>query len=96
MNQDKAHESHGQPGVEFVYLNTNAEIKFHAKWDDKLSLVWDKAYGELKETRRPNDQLECQTGESLMTHLDLTLQDLRERNICKARKFQIRSETGGA
>lgn len=96
MNKEGHEEKHGNPIVEFLYLNTNAEEKFHAQWSEKLSLVWDHAYDELKEVRKPNDLLECQNGESLMTHLDLTLEQLRERHICQARKFQIRSETGGA
>ncbi len=95
-DDDVANDNHEHPSVEFVYLNTNAEVKFHAKWDEKLSLIWDNAYNELHEIRRPNDLLECQSGDSLMLHLELTLQGLRERKICKARKFQIRSETGGA
>lgn len=96
MSQETEQQDHGNPSVEFVYLNSNAEVKFHTNWNDKLLDVWNVAYDKLKEAKKPTDQLECQTGESLMAHLQLTLQELRERKICQARKFQIRSETGGA
>src|SRR5712692_9792044 len=84
--------------VEFVYLNTNAETKFHASREEKLGEVWNRAYDKdhLNEAKKPTDKLECQSGESLMEYLSLTLEQLRERKICPDRKFQIRSETGGA
>ena len=96
MTTNVHEEIQGNPIVEFLYLNTNAEVKLHAQWSEKLSLIWDHAYNELKEARKPNDLLECQNGESLMANLDLTLEQLRDRHLCQGRKFQIRSETGGA
>jgi NADH:ubiquinone oxidoreductase subunit len=84
------------PNVEVVYLNTNEEAKFHAHWHDTLQHVWDEAYKKLGETKREHDEFQCHDGHSLMGHLNQTLEELRERHICKDRKFAIRSETGGA
>lgn len=87
----------GNPVVEFLYLNTNAEKKFHAGWNDSLAEVWEQAYKELGEARRERDEIESQNdGASLMSYLDLTLEQLREKHICQNRKFQIKCETGGA
>lgn len=45
MSQEtERQEDHGNPSVEFVYLNSNAEVKFHANWNDKLLAVWNVAY----------------------------------------------------
>ncbi|MBI2313632.1 MAG: hypothetical protein HYU77_14120 [Betaproteobacteria bacterium] len=96
MNQEAPQQGHRHTIVEFVYLNSNAEVKFEVKWNDKLVDVWNVAYDKLTEAKKPTDQLECQTGESLMADLQLSLEELRERKVCHARKFQIRSETGGA
>lgn len=86
----------GRPSVEFVNLRTNAAARFNAAWADRLRTVWERAYDELRERKQEADQLQCATGESLMDHLDETLEELRERKICQARKFEIRGPTGGA
>src|SRR5207237_3555771 len=96
MSKEIPKEEHGNPVVEFLYLNTNAEVKFHSKWSDKLSLVWDHAYNELKEARKPNDVLECQNADSLAAHLDLALAQFRDPHICQAPNLQLRSATCGA
>lgn len=96
MTNQPTHDHEGQPIVEFVYLNTNAEVKFHARWSDTLAQVWEQSYVELKESRRQADELQCQDGNSLMDSLNLSLAELRDRKICQNRKFQIKSETGGA
>jgi hypothetical protein len=97
VDQHHEHQDHhGNPRVEVLYLNTNAEVKFHASWSATLQRVWDEAYKELKEAKRPNDQFECQSGQSLMGMLSKTLEELRKEHVCQDRKFQIRSETGGA
>ena len=92
--QDKDHDK--GPVVEVVYLNSNEETKFHASWHNTLQHVWDEAYKKLGETRREGDEFQCQDGGSLMGHLTLTLEQLRDRHICKEREFAIRSATGGA
>ena len=84
------------PAVEFVYLKTNDEVKFHAGWDETLQSVWEMAYGKLEETKLGGDEVECRSGTSLMPYLAFTLAQLRDQQICASRKFQIRSETGGA
>lgn len=97
MTEEKQERDQGgNPIVEVIDLNTNEEVKFHASWSDTLQTIWDKAYGELKEGRRDGDTFECQDGTSLTSHLGLTLEQLREKKICQARKFQIRGPAGGA
>jgi hypothetical protein len=96
MTSSSDHPRDGQPLVEVLYLNTNDEVKFHAPWDDTLEKVWEEAYRKLEEARRPGDEIQCQDGSSLMSYLQLTLAQMRERHICPDRKFAIRSATGGA
>jgi hypothetical protein len=93
---EKHDDDKGQPVVEFLYLKTNDDAKFHVSWSAKLGEVWDLAYAELKEAKLATDQLECQSGATLMDQLQLTMADLRDKKVCQGRKFQIRSETGGA
>ena len=95
----KDHKDHGQAGplVEFLYLKNNDEVSFKVSWNDTLAAVWTQAYVELKEERLAKDELECQkSGDSLKNYLSLSLSELRDRHICADRKFQIKSETGGA
>jgi len=94
MNNE--HKENGNPVVQVLYLNTNEEVKFHSSWSDTLQHVWNRAYEELKETRRDGDSFECQDGTSLTSYLGSTLEQLREQKICLARKFQIRGPAGGA
>ena len=89
-------EEHGNPIVEVLYLKTNAETKFHASWTTTLQQVSDEAYKELREARAEGDTLECQDGAKLAAHLGLTLEQLRDQQICVNRKFQIRGPAGGA
>ena len=89
-------QGHQGPMVDFVYLKNNEEASFKVSWDDTLAQVWDKAYEELKEKRLPKDELECQSGTVLTPYLALTMRQLQEKHVCPNRKFQIKSETGGA
>lgn len=86
----------GGPVVEVEDLHTNDDVKFHAKWTDTLQQVWDRAYRELGEARKETDVFECKDGHSLMSSLNLTLEQLRDQHVCQERKFQIRGGTGGA
>lgn len=95
MAKDERERPDG-PVVEVLYLNTNAEKKFHVSWEQTVAQVWEEAYGKLGEARREVDEFECQEGGSLMSYLHLTMAQLRDQHICQNRKFQIKSETGGA
>jgi hypothetical protein len=86
----------GGPIVEVEDLHTNEDTKFHAKWTDTVQHIWDQSYLELGETRRPTDVFECKDGQSLMSVLNLTLEQLREQHTCQNHKFQIRGGPGGA
>ena len=96
MAKSDGKPEHGGPEVFFDDLNTNRDVHFHAEWTDTLQKLWDTAYMELKEARRDRDQLECQSGRSLMTVLNLTLEQFRDQHICEGFKFQIKGDTGGA
>lgn len=84
------------PVVEVENLKTNETEKFHMPWDSTVAQVWDEAYRKLDESRGPADEFQCQDGTKLSAHLNLTLADLRDREICQHRKFAIRGPTGGA
>lgn len=90
------HEQQGNPIVEFLYLKTNDEKKFHVQWNNTLQQVWDQAYIELGEAKQNGDTLECQDGTKLDPYLGQTIQQLRDQKICVNRKFQIRGPAGGA
>jgi hypothetical protein len=77
-------------------LNTNETVKFHATWEDTLYHVWEMAYTKLEEVKNPGDELLCESGQSLMSDLQNTLAQLREKKTCQNRKYQIRRPTGGA
>jgi len=87
---------HGAPLVEVTNLNTNDTVKFHAKWEETLQQVWTTAYGKLKESPKPGDELLCEGGASLMGYLSSTLAQLRDQKVCPNRKYEIRRATGGA
>ncbi len=100
---DNQHDSPGDaqgpkgPEVRITDLHTLHEAKFHASWDSTLQQVWDQAYQELGETKRPNDQLQCMKGGVDMTpYLSLTLRQLQEQHVCPDRHFQIHGASGGA
>ena len=90
------HENQGNPIVDFLYLKTNEEKKFHVQWNNTLQQVWDQAYTELGEAKQNGDTLECQNGTKLAPYLGQTLEQLRDQKICVDRKFQIRGPAGGA
>ncbi len=96
MNTQTSEGPDKGPIVEVMNLNTNDTVKFHAGWEDTLKEVWDKAYGELHETRNSGDELLCEGGAVLSGYANLTLAQLREQKICQNRKYQIRRPTGGA
>jgi hypothetical protein len=96
VDQKEEKQGHKQVQVHISYLNTNEEVRFRVGLEETLAAVWDRAYAELGETRRDGDQLQCADGTSLMGALDHTLAQLQEQHVCPGRRFEIRSETGGA
>lgn len=95
-HEGKPDEKDRGPIVEVADLNTNREVKFHAAWSDTLKTIFERAYHELNEAKVEGDEFICQTGPSLMPHLQLTLEQAREQHLCPNRKFAIRRPTGGA
>lgn len=89
-------EDHGGGVVTFEHVNSLSEVKVHAGKDETLLALWDEAYVELKEPRRPDDRLQTDDGVDLMPHLGLTLEALRQQLNIKTKHFQIVGPTGGA
>jgi hypothetical protein len=94
QREDEQGRKHVQ--VRVTYLNTNEEVRFRVGLEETLAAVWDRAYAELGEARRDGDQLQCADGTSLMDALDRTMAQLHQQHLCPGRRFEIRSETGGA
>jgi hypothetical protein len=88
----------GGPEVEFLDLNTNHDYRFHVRWSDKLQSALDSVYTRIGEAQTDEDKLLCgdKEGASLMAHLALTFENLRDQKICLGRKYKLRRKTGGA
>jgi hypothetical protein len=84
--------------VHVIHVNEVEKASFKEKLTATLQQVWDKSYEKLEIPRKPKDVF--QTGgehpKSLMSHLDLTLEQARHENIIEDFCFGIASETGGA
>jgi hypothetical protein len=86
----------GLLGVTFLDLNTNETARFAVPGDVTLQRVWEMAYDELGEVKRPSDILEVlHTGQPLTSDLDKTVRYLKEHLVHDLR-FQIHGEKGGA
>jgi hypothetical protein len=71
-------------------------VEFREPRQDTLKGTFAQAYTELKEKPRPEDRYLCEDGVDLSPYLDLTLEELHRRKICRKRRFQIAGPTGGA
>lgn len=87
---------HGGEAVTFEHVNSLKEVKIHAGKDETLTQLWDRAYVELTEPRRPEDRLQTDDGKDVMPYLALTLHQLRKEQGIKTHKFEIVGPTGGA
>lgn len=91
-------QKHHEIEVHVVHVNEVEKASFKESLDATLQQVWDKSYVELKIARQPKDIF--QTGgehpKSLMSYLQLTLAQARDRKIITDFHFGIASETGGA
>jgi exonuclease VII small subunit len=84
--------------VNVIHVNEVEKASFPEKLTATLRQVWDKSYVELKIARKPKDvfQTAGEHPKSLMSHLDLTLEQAREKHVIEDFCFGIASETGGA
>jgi hypothetical protein len=89
-------DEHGKKIVRFEHVNSLNEVKVVANDHDTLSMLWEVAYGELKEPHRPDDRLQTDDGADLTPYLGLTLTQLRDQQGIKSHKFEIVGPTGGA
>lgn len=97
-HEEQKDDEQAQAGqaVTFEHVNSLKEVKVHAGKNETLAQLWDEAYQELKEPRRPDDRLQTDEGRDVMPFLSLTLRELREKQGIKTRKFEIVGPTGGA
>lgn len=84
------------PEVHFEHVNSMETVHFKAAWTETLGALWQRAYEELKEPRRPDDHLQTDSGSDMSSYLDLTLEQLRDRHLVQGFHFQIVGPTGGA
>jgi hypothetical protein len=96
MKENPTGNEHDGVMVKVSYPNSLAKEAFKFGWDRIISDLWEKAYTELGEGRKPDDILLNGEGESLMEHLNLTLRQLHNQHLCPGFKFTIKSGTGGA
>ena len=87
--------------VHFRSLVTGERVTFAMPLDATLEQTWNRAYEELKESKREGDTLQCgvaDQGKSLMSDLNLTLREARERRVCgdDAFRYEIKGPSGGA
>lgn len=92
---DKDNDEHG-PKLQFEHVASVQEVKFRVSWSDTLQDAWDTAYVKLNEQKRPDDRLQTDDGQDMMSFLGLTLRQLFDEKKTKSRKFQIVGPTGGA
>ena len=84
--------------VQVIHVNELEKATFKEKIHATLQQVWDKSYKELKLERKPKDVFQTAGAQpkSLMGHLQLTLEQARDRKVIENFHFGIASETGGA
>ena len=84
--------------VHVIHVNELEKATFKEKIHATLQQVWDKSYKELKLERKPKDVFQTASPQpkSLMGHLQLTLEQARDRKVIENFHFGIASETGGA
>ena len=94
--ESKQHGKHVEIHVQDI--KEAERVTFPGSITATLMQVWDKAYVELKVARRPKDifQTEGHNPKSLMSYLELTLEQARDQGIINDYRFSIASETGGA
>lgn len=95
--QEAEHER-GRVEVHVTHVNEVEHASFKERRSATLGELWDRSYKELEIARKPKDIF--QTGgdapKSLMTHLNLTLEQAHEKKVITDYCFGIASETGGA
>jgi|SRR5580658_1566444 hypothetical protein len=94
--EEEAQAHGGKVKVWVTYVNTSVTVEFRMPRTATLKATFDQAYVELKEAPRAEDRYLCESGENLVPHLGLTLEELHKRKICRHRRFQIAGPTGGA
>jgi hypothetical protein len=84
--------------VHVVHVNEVQRTAFKEKRSATLQQVWDEGYLKLEIPRNPKDvfQTAGEHPKSLMSHLNLTLEQALKQGVIDDYRFGIASETGGA
>jgi hypothetical protein len=82
--------------VHFKSLKTNEKVNFKIAESVTLESAWTRANSELEETRQPGDTLRCAGGDDMMSHLQKSVEQIREDRICTNLHFEIKGDSGGA
>ena len=82
--------------VHFKSLKTNEKVNFKVEESATLESAWTRANSELEETRQPGDTLRCAGGDDMMSHLQKSVEQIREDRICTNLHFEIKGDSGGA
>lgn len=96
--EDALKGHHDDVLVHVTHVNDLESVKFKTSIRSTLRAVLDQAYQELHVEPQAKDifQTDSERPVSLMSHLNLSLEEARDRGVIKDFKFQIVSETGGA
>jgi hypothetical protein len=78
-----------------LYVPTSRSVKFTIDKNATLQQLFDKAYTDLGESKRPGDQYFCQNGVILTNELSRTV-EAAISGLCKGTNFEIRNQSGGA
>lgn len=81
--------------VTVAYVPASRSKTFPVDKNATLTQMFDKAYVELGEQKRPGDQYFCKNGSSLSSDLGRTVESV-VKSVCKEPSFEIRGPTGGA
>lgn len=82
--------------VHFKSLKTNEKVNFKIEESATLESAWTRANSELEETRQPGDTLRCAGGDDMMSHLQKSVEQIRDDKICTNLHFEIKGDSGGA
>lgn len=100
---DEVKKKEGEPGerdrtvqVHFKSLKTAEKVNFKIEESATLESAWELANSKLEETREPGDTLRCAGGDDMMSHLQKSVEKIREDKICTNLHFEIKGDSGGA
>ena len=82
--------------VHFKSFKTGEKVNFKINESVTLEDAWKVANTKLEESREPGDTLRCAGGDDIMSHLQKSIEKIREDKICTNLHFEIKGDSGGA